>query len=136
MKKLATKALILTVLMTISFASTSKEFDRQEYEKAQVELESAVKNSNFKLAKASIGDLILLMKEDIKFTKALLKEEKKEGEKEVIETFKTILDRQKVILDKLEHIMEVSPAAVRASASRSVDWVKEFGKLSIQAKSR
>ncbi|GAB4249960.1 MAG: hypothetical protein Tsb0034_29260 [Ekhidna sp.] len=111
------------------------EFSEEAYNKAQHDLENALEQSNFALAKESLNDLMPLMKEDIKYTKKMLKVEKKEGDAAYVAELKEALDRQETILDRLEHMTNVSPAALRASAAKSISLVKEFRKLSLQTAS-
>ena len=130
MKKLFILSVLFVAILgshTILAANTAYS---EAYEKAQHELELAVDKQNFKIAKQSIYELVPLMKDDIKYTKKAIGVEKKAKNDQALDNLKTKLARKMEIYDQLDHILHVSPAALRVEAKKAVALVEEFKKLS------
>ncbi|MEM9340618.1 MAG: hypothetical protein AAGA66_17925, partial [Bacteroidota bacterium] len=84
-----------------------------------------------KEAKHSLGDLLPLMKEDIKEFKKTISEAKKSGtDSDQLKQMKQTLKRKSEIYDSLEHLLNVSPAAIRVRARQVVTIVGEYKEIS------
>ncbi|MEM6829948.1 MAG: hypothetical protein AAF551_05495 [Bacteroidota bacterium] len=129
MKSIITTTFILSamIITTSLFANTNTD----EYQKTASKLQGALENKDYKEAKHSLGDLLPLMKEDIKEFKKTISEAKKSGtDSDQLKQMKQTLKRKSEIYDSLEHLLNVSPAAIRVRARQVVTIVGEYKEIS------
>ena len=130
--KLITAVFLITMFLTsvYTFAGTESE----EYQRTAGQLQQALENRDYKGAKVSLNELLPLMKEDIKECKKSISEAKKsDTDSEVLSEMKATLKRKSEIYDSLEHLLTVSPAAIRVRAKQVITIVGEFEELSASA---
>lgn len=128
--KLKTTVLYLLALLIFTppmLAGT----DSEEYQILANKLQQALEHRDYKEAKLSLTALLPLMKEDIKEFKREVSEAKKADVKaDEIKKMKDTLKRKNEIFESLEHLLNVSPAAIRVRAKQVITIVGEFEELS------
>jgi len=120
----------MTMLTTMILAISSFFGIAEEYEKSQTQIEQAVEARDFHQVKELLIELMPVLEEDIRKSKKYYGEVKKSAEKEEVKLIKEKLNRKVEIHDDLDHLLEVSPAAVRVRSSQIVKLVKELNELS------
>jgi len=121
----------LTTILTIFLSSFSG--ISEDYHKTREEINSAIEEGNFTEVKSLLTQLMPELKTDLKEEKAIYNEAKKATEKDRVEVLKQKIDRKKEIYQSLDHLLNVSPAAVRARAGSIVKLLDEYKKLDLSA---
>ena len=116
---------MLAILFS-SFAGIS-----EDYNKTREEINTAIDRGNFTEVKSLLTELMPELKDNLKKSKERYNSAKKTVEKEQAEVIKKKLDRKKEIYHSLDHLLNVSPAAIRARASSVVKLLDEYNKLEI-----
>ena len=93
-------------------------------------LDAAIESRNFKEAKDLIAELFPLMKEDIKKSKKTLAGYHKDPDPDISpEIFEANLERKHELLDNMKHLVDASPAALRAKSNDIIAMIDEFNRL-------
>lgn len=120
------KSITTIIILFSGFWSVS-----EDYEKVKVEITRAVETRNFVHVKELLSDLMPLIRNDLKKTKSDLSVAKKSGNEQVFSSLKETYQRKATIYKSLDHLLDVSPAAVRARSSQIVRFLEEYDKLSV-----
>lgn len=94
-------------------------------EKLSANFQEAIKSRNYKAAKSSLHDLLPVMKVEIKSSKRQLKS----IEDDQKESAQKNIKRKESIHNRLNHLLGVSPAALRVKADMIHQLVLEFEEL-------
>ena len=120
------KLITILALFCASFSEISA-----DYNKTKEEINTAIEEGNFTEVKSLLTRLMPELKTNLKKDKVLYNESKKSIEKEAAEIIKQRIERKKEIYQRLDHLLNVSPAAVRARAGSIVKLLDEYNKLDI-----
>ena len=121
MKILTSIILLYSSLMGVS----------EEYDKTKAEILLAVDARNFIEVKELLTDIMPLMKADLKTEKSELMEAKKITSKEEFSTLKEVFDQKFAIYKRMDHLLGVSPAAVRARSDQLILMLNRYEELSL-----
>jgi len=103
----------------------------EDYDRTREEISAAIGKGNFTEVKSLLKDLMPELKENLKEGKVAFNTIKKTNGEEEVEILKERLARKKEIYHSLDHLLHVSPAAVRARASAIVKMLDEYNDLEI-----
>ncbi len=103
--------------------------ENEEFIEAKNDLNLAIEDRNFKLAKDVIQNLFPLMEDEVKKNKKSLSKLRKEGSEEEVSAYRESLDRKTELVKSMKHLVDASPAALRAKAPSVLKMVQEFGEL-------
>ena len=119
----------LTAILTFFFSSFWGISD--DYNKTREEITDAIEAGNFSEVKSLLNQIMPELKDNLKEDKAFYNTTKKSAEKEQLDSIKQKIDRKKEIYESLDHLLNVSPAAVRARAGSIVKLLDEYKKLEL-----
>jgi hypothetical protein len=119
-------ALIVVLLIGIGSAfSFSANANIEGFRTLSKQLEEAVDSRDFHKAREVVDEILPLMKEDIKVSKSELKTLKKSDDPSY-EAYQTKYDRKVELHDSVEHLINLSAAALRGKSKLIVSEVEEF----------
>ena len=105
----------------------------EDYQKTRQDISSAIQDGNFTEVKGLLVQLMPELKQDLRQNKAFYHEVKKSLEPAELQELKLKIERKKEIYHSLEHLLNVTPAAIRARASSVVKLLDEYNRLEISA---
>lgn len=109
---------------------TPNKGEEKEFGDLKKNLDQAIEGRNFKEAKELLAEIFPLMKADIKKSKKNLSHYQKEESTEInVEEYATGLARKSELFNSMKHLVDASPAALRAKSSTIISMVTEFDKL-------
>lgn len=130
----STRQLVLTLLslmLTVSVLGNSGDREKEEFEQLSEKLEEAIEVRNFHDARATMEELMPMMKKELKEDKKLLSELQKADAPETDPVvFKQQLERKTELYNSLKKLVNISPAALRVKAQLIKAEVNEFIELS------
>ena len=101
----------------------------EDFVKAKDAFTKAIEKNNYRDAKGSLQELLPLMKQDLKDTKKNLSRLKKQGDQTLLSEASRSFKRKSEIFKELEHLVDISPAALRVKANQILKLVLEFDEL-------
>ena len=130
-------ALLLLILTTSTASSSvvfnSKSEDIESFNALYDKLETAVASRDFMEARSVLESLMPIMKDEIRNSKKELSSMKKDGASvQSIEEFTDRYMKQSEIYESIDHLMEVSSAALRVKANVIVAQADTFRSLILQ----
>lgn len=118
---------VVALMTTATFAFSNA--GSEDFAKAKAALEQAVEKHNYRDAKGSLQELLPLMKSDIKQSKKAINALKKQADRTILKDALDNLKRKEEIFKQLEHLVDISPAALRVKATQVLDLVLEYDEL-------
>ena len=130
-------ALLLLILTTSTASSSvvfnSKSEDVESFNALYDKLETAVASRDFMEARSVLESLMPIMKDEIRNSKKELSSMKKDGASvQSIQEFTDRYMKQSEIYESIDHLMEVSSAALRVKANVIVAQADTFRSLILQ----